>query len=89
MADEQPTITFRFLAGKLICGAEEKLREAPSIVTESFSFELVRGPIYGSINHKMQYWLVQSTARWGPPHMMSASEGEGGHGKADIVREVA
>ena len=23
------------------------------------------------------------------PDMMSASEGEGGHGKADIVREVA
>ena len=23
------------------------------------------------------------------PDMMSASEGEGGHGKADVVREVA
>ena len=25
----------------------------------------------------------------GPPDMMSASEGGGGHGKADVVREVA
>ena len=26
---------------------------------------------------------------WGPPDMMSASEGEGGSWKADVVREVA
>ena len=26
---------------------------------------------------------------WGHPDDMSASEGEGGHGKADVVREVA
>ena len=30
-----------------------------------------------------------SFALWELPGMMSASEGEGGHGKGDIVREVA